>query len=415
MVKIKQNKKAIKKYLKVFERATEEQKYSNLFFIKGALYFTLNQEEDARDYFVKSQKDILEILVFLHNENREKVVPNEIFFSVLDNDNFFNKTIEKDKDKSEDYKMAYIYSILIIIQLHINNENEKEVATYTSKTAAQSMLFEKSNFKLNAINYSNDPTEGKTLLDFFFKKDDCPTKEILNKDYSAFAGCFTFNHDRLNQFRLYGKEDGKEGTGLSLVFHNSFFKADAKMAIIGIKRDEKNEGEKHALFRCIYIDPETQRIESVGQKEEYLFYREGKENNKTNDKIKLEIENYRDYISKLTKNIEKQMNELKDFVKKTNLDLEIVGQLLINLRYLTKHIAFQEEQECRIVKIHSLAESKIKTSNDYKQMYVEYLKIPNYVDKIYFGPKATGTELFQDILTHKGILVKCIQSQNPLA
>jgi hypothetical protein len=284
------------------------------------------------------------------------------------------------------------------------------------------MFFEDYKFRLNAINYSNDPTEGKTLLDYLFKEK-IPTREALNTEYGAFAGCFAFNYDSLNQFRLYGKE-GKEGTGISLVFKGSFFSKEAKMAMeqLNIKDNDfskKEEDNSHALFRCIYIDPITQRIETVGHKEAHLFYRENEEKpdkeKKTDEIIETKIEDYQKYITNTIENVRDKMKELKELVK--GLDPVIVGKLLINLRYLTKHIAFKEEQECRIVKICHLSDKKkVKTSDDFKQMYVEYEPVvSNHINKIYFGPKATGMELFQDIMIHKNIHIPYEKSENPLA
>jgi hypothetical protein len=305
--------------------------------------------------------------------------------------------------------------------LHVNNENEKLVAHYREKTISQKLLFEESEdskFRLNAINYSNDPTEGKTLFDYLFKEGKRPVNESQNREYGAFAGCFIFNYDSLNQFRLYGKEDGREGTGLSLVFRNSFFSKEAKMAMKQLKMEDGStdeKEEKHALFRCIYIDPETQRVETVGHKEAYLFYR-GENKGKKNEDIEKEMKDYNEYITGIIEKVRNEMKNLKKLVQ--DLEPAIVGQLLINLRYLTKHIAFKEEQECRMVKIYHLNNKRIKitTRNDYKQMYVEYdPKVSSHIEKIIFGPKAAGMELFQDILTHKCLTILCEKSKNPLA
>jgi hypothetical protein len=109
------------------------------------------------------------------------------------------------------------------------------------------------------------------------------------------------------------------------------------------------------------------------------------------------------------------MEDLKEKIRE--LDHDIVGRLLINLRYLTKHIAFKEEQECRIIKIHRFDDKdKVRTNEDFTQMYVEYQDISEHIEKIYFGPKASGMELFQDILKHKGLKnISCIKSSNPLS
>ncbi|MFP3367231.1 hypothetical protein R0J93_26660, partial [Pseudoalteromonas sp. SIMBA_148] len=73
-------------------------------------------------------------------------------------------------------------------------------------------------FRLNTINNVNDPSEGKLLVNYLRNIQE---KSFYSPDFDenlhAFISCFTFNHDSLNQFRLYGKQDNKEASGLSLV------------------------------------------------------------------------------------------------------------------------------------------------------------------------------------------------------
>jgi hypothetical protein len=86
------------------------------------------------------------------------------------------------------------------------------------------------------------------------------------------------------------------------------------------------------------------------------------------------------------------------------------------LRYLTKHVAFKEEQECRIIKIAPLTDANVKPNENYTQLYMEYANIrPSDVKEICFGPHATGLELYEDILANKHITIPCRQSKNPLA
>jgi hypothetical protein len=359
----------------------------------------------------------LYIFVSFDHEDREYILEKNILSPLLNPENdeerfFWEITKNIDKNELENYKKAYLLSVYIISLLHINSNkpNENVVAHYREKTISHKMLFDNAKFRLNAINYSNDPKEGVTLLDYLYMERLPSVKELLDMGYAAFAGCFSFNYDSLNQFRLYGKEGGREGTGLSLVFRKSFFSKEVKMPSEQLKAkkmdmDLKQEREKHALFRCIYIDPETRRVETVGHKDRYLFYREGKED---------AVTTYNDYINDIVTTIREKMDILKNSVK--DLDQTVIGQLFINLRYLTKHVAFKEEQECRIVKIHSLKNKKIKLSDNSRAMYVEYEpKVSNHIKRIYFGPNADGMELFHDILTHKEWTIPYERSKNPLA
>jgi len=405
------------KTLKTFESTTRRIDNPDIYLVKGEIYFVLGKKKKAKECFEKSKKSILEILTFLDKENREKItIKTRILHSLLDSDNddgiFFRKTTnnlkQEQKKHLNKYKEIYIRSIFIISLLHVDDENEKCVAYYREKEVAQKLLFESnSTFRLNAIDYSNDPSEGKTLLDFLYgEKIHLTNDKINNEKYEAFASCFIFDFDNLNMFRLYGKsENGKEGTGLSLVFRNTFFSKTAKM-VLGSSNVTKRD--KLTLFRCIYIDPSPstyQHIITVGRREEYLFYRDNMED---------KFQEYNKKINGIIDSVRKTMKDLQTRVRKLNHT--VVGQLLLNLRYLVKHVAFREEQECRIVKIHRINDKEIIIKDDYKHMYLEYLpEVSSHIAKICFGPKAEGIELFQSILKNKNLNIPCEKSKNPLA
>jgi len=423
--------KAIEKYEKAIKLEPE---YSYASIRKGIALINLadvKQDEhnlyaEATKCFVETEKSILDILVCLNKKDGEQVIRTRVLYPLLnlgtDDGNFFEKiTSSLPQIECDKYKEIYILSIFIISQLRINNEYEKSVAHYTTETTARELLFNKSKFRLNAINNSNDPREGKTLLDYLF-----PSKDISSNDteYKAFAGCFTFNHDSLNQFRLYGKDSYQEGTGLSLIFREDFFSKRSKMATekdneTGADRLSKilgleDESKKYTLFRCIYIDPKEQRVETLGQKERYIFYREMEK-----ETAKEEYKKYKEYIDDVINTVDEKMCELKDLIQRSNLDQNVIELLLINLRYLIKHLAFKEEQECRIVKICN--------TNEENRMYIEYETEIFYsikgksddlshINKIYFGPKATNMESFQDSLKIKlNCKIECEKSENLLA
>ena len=75
--------------------------------------------------------------------------------------------------------------------------------------------------RIGSSTYMNDPTEGEGLLELLNLQDlelenkaDCPA-------YNAFFTCFSSRVNDLNQFRLYGKENGVEASGCCLVFNKS--------------------------------------------------------------------------------------------------------------------------------------------------------------------------------------------------
>jgi len=423
LAKVKQDEDFQKK-LEIFENASKEIDDTDTYLIKGELYFVLDQDEKAKEYFIKSKKSILEILTSLDEKYRKRIInETRILHLLLDLNNndstFFKETTKnltpEQRKELDEYEKIYIRSIFIISLLHVKHDAEEIVAHYREKDVSQKLLFDNNfKFKLSAIDYSNDPSEGKTLLNFLYGEENHLSDEKLNnEEYETFASCFVFDYDNLNMFRLYGKEQGKEGTGLSLVFRGSFFSNEAKMALQKTEssktsNDNSIEKDKFALYRCIYIDPKSgtkQPVVTVGQKEEYLFYRE---------EIGDKFENYNKEMNKIIENVRSEMKDLKDHIEKKNLDFAIVGQLLINLRYLVKHVAFKEEQECRIVKIHHLNDKEIKIKDDYKQMYIEYpLTVSTHIDRIYFGPKTLDYELFKSILKNKKLNIRCEKTKNP--
>ena len=102
--------------------------------------------------------------------------------------------------------------------------------------------------------------------------------------------------------------------------------------------------------------------------------------------------NKNDSILKKLKEIFKEYNTYG--VKEKQKILEAVRFILLPLQYLVKHIAFQEEQECRIMYITQFRDEKIHSDREKQWMYVEYEEsvLPR-IDKIYLSP---GSAKYQD-------------------
>jgi hypothetical protein len=364
--------------------------------------------------------------------------------------------------------------------LHVNNGEEtgRGLAHYTRKIIAEALLIKEkkgissidfltilasnnpveeantclgkakneegaSPFRLNSIITSNDPTEGAIAFEYLGLKN-----EEKDRNYQAFIACFTFDPECLNQFRLYGKDQGKEATGVSIVFRKSFFaEKPAGMAQsmareinynvtkqLGKENDvvtKQDAKEKYALYRCVYIDPEIKQIMALGHKDDYTFFRdklddkrkkdflsdeEKKELSKEEkDEVNGEIETYKKKINNKLEEVQKEFEKLKELIQdnKDKVEEKLVCDLLINLRYLVKHIAFKEEQECRVVKVASLGSNgKVKLDGD--SMYIETRTIDELVDRIYFAPSATDMELFHEKLVHIGNKIECRQCTHPI-
>ncbi|WP_201508578.1 hypothetical protein [Psychrobacter alimentarius] len=344
-----------------------------------------------------------------------------------------------------------VLSIVDILKLDFGSSlieeksSERKLAHYTSTHTTNLLLSldEKnelpSSFRLNTINNVNDPSEGQLLINYlksikigsFYAPD-------FDENLHAFISCFTFNHDSLNQFRLYGKKDNKEASGVSLVFKKEFFQSEStkdglsflafqdelqnsdkfyvKQSIEDSNLDQSFQANKIAnkqpVMRCVYLDPTSNYIQ-LAQRNQLTFYREFGDEKFTfenRDGVREEIiwadiewEKYKFEINKKTKDFKKAFKELKEIYillnrEKENLDSielknlndtnDLLDEILLPLKYLIKHSAFQEEQECRMVYITSLKEKKVQIEFG-KFMYIEYdVDVKLNLDKIYIAPAA---------------------------
>ena len=319
------------------------------------------------------------------------------------------------------------YELLVIDYSDKTKESsERKLAHYTNTKVTNILLNKEGKLdshkylRLNTISNVNDPSEGELVKILLGKEDDLEYSEPeLDKNLHAFISCFTFNHDSLNQFRLYGKKDNKEASGISLVFKKNFFQENIVKGMSflsfgsenkGLTEDGENNSQKlknkrvlnagtdenkYLIMRCVYIDPNSNYIQ-LAQRNRLTFYREFEDREIADkkwqtyqDELKEKTENFEVYIDRLReiyKNISSQIRELKNKDRSYNL---LLAQLLLPLKYLIKHSAFQEEQECRIIYVTSLNDPKVKMVYG-EALYVEYeADVKSHLDKIYIAPAAT--------------------------
>ena len=331
-------------------------------------------------------------------------------------------------------RVEEIIDILKLDFLPLSEEEqapERKLAHYTGTYTTNKLLFKEekqdrpSAFRLNTINNVNDPSEGQLLSNHLqgVKETSFYTPDF-DDNLHAFISCFTFNHDSLNQFRLYGKQDNKEASGVSLVFNKEFFeeyKQQASMPNIYVRKkikniDDNSNEEKdnndvervkeQPVMRCVYIDPTSDYIH-LAQRNRLTFFREfGRENLEGSSTAKAEAEwsEYKKYIEQKTDSFKEAFAELKKIYRdaieeKGSLkdmseeDIDEIDSFLemviLPLKYLIKHSAFQEEQECRMVYITSLEDKRVQMDFG-KFLYVEYEpEVKPHLDKIYIAPAAT--------------------------
>lgn len=355
----------------------------------------------------------------------------------------------------------------ILENIFVDTIYENSIAHYTNVTVSKLLLSYQQNeekmitqvrspLRLNTINLMNDPVEGRLLYQFLGLNQD---NEDLSQDTKnqAFIACFTLHHDSLNQFRLYGKHQNQEASGLSLVLNKEFFadthnaasiyrysgtlESELKEPAVDSLKDLNNQQKrssfnKHAesnsligrvkqlpqmpLYRCIYLDPVSNYIK-VAQREEWSFCREDKcSSSKHWDEYQEAITVIEQDTRALLEALSKLISEIS--AEQINGDVgQLLSEILIPLKYLIKHMAFKEEQECRMVHITGMDNDLVKYDENINRVYIDYApSVMQHLEKIYLAPKAKDEQIvFEYICTQAkkmrsnkdGVKVKI--SQNP--
>ena len=265
--------------------------------------------------------------------------------------------------------------------------------------------------RLNPIHFMNDPTEGKLIhkllnINFANLSGNMGKNNVDNLE--VFMSCVTLHQNSLNQFRLYGKENGVEASGCSLVLDREKlfgYEEDIHWHTKQLNHEEDihwhteklNHEEtiqygkdKLPLYRCIYFDPESGLI-NIAHREEWTFCRQ--EQQATSAKW----EAYKQKIDAITKKVRDTVAEVKLLIQQANKLIEVeekphlmtlLNEILLPLRYLIKHHAFKEEQECRFFYLTDLSATCVKLDQHRKRVYLDYANILPAMKKIYLPSKA---------------------------
>ncbi|WP_371751428.1 tetratricopeptide repeat protein [Snodgrassella alvi] len=335
--------------------------------------------------------------------------------SLLSNQREIEKLNETFLDK---IKHIYFLTIGIKHNLLILNkfqyiEQERRVAHYTKPAVLFNLLKGEnpSKFRLNIVDFMNDPSENQVLTSWL-NISNHPDNEI-----KSFLASFSFNHNCLNQFRLYGNEDNITGSGVSIAFNKNFFSRDTGRSINNeiisshsiksinpfenkqIKFESNNNLHPLPLYRCLYFDPETGYM-ALAKRNKQSFYLEYK-NEKTPEAIDSEWDEYINSLNepKKIRRIRNHLEKIKGLIaelldnpelKKISNLKELLSLAVLPISCLIKHAAFEDEDECRMIYITHIADDNIVEPQDYQStnsLYIEYAHVEEYIDNIYLGPQ----------------------------
>ena len=250
--------------------------------------------------------------------------------------------------------------------------------------------------RISSSTYMNDPTEGEGLLDLLNLQDlelenkaDCPK-------YNAFFACFSSRVNDLNQFRLYGKENGVEASGCCLVFNkdgNWLRDPDVSFSF----RSMAEKGDEYSREQPIeadisdadlkYISLPLYQVAYVAYRDEYLakdkcsIWLSNRNKQKFGIQLKPVGENP-EWHQLRTRKLKEALIELMD--KSNNISDED-REALEYIRYLFKDFAFRDEEEFRLLKIEQIGSDQIEYCETTQSIYLPYADACDIVNEVILG------------------------------
>ena len=340
-----------------------------------------------------------------------------------------------------------ITTILAVLNILPMELGEIPLAHYTSPSVCERLfgiVSDKTNDKTNdktpvdrskvspmrigSSTYMNDPTEGEGLLELLNLQDlelenkaDCPI-------YNAFFTCFSSRVNDLNQFRLYGKENGVEASGCCLVFNKNgdWLKEPDISASFGGIINKQNEGlKKLAGVGVAGLEDENLPLYQVAYIAYYDEYIDNEKSiiwlsNEESPKFGIRLEPVGKNPSWHEFRIGKLKEILEDLIKKPNNISDEDRKALEYIRYLFKDFAFRDEEEFRLLKIEQIGSDKIEYCEATKSVYLPYTDICDIVDEVILGTnyeksgKERKAEVFQHLMRKYYPNVKVSRSSLPI-
>ena len=309
--------------------------------------------------------------------------------------------------------------------------------------------------RVGSSTYMNDPSEGRGLLDLLNQQ----YLELENKadgaSHNAFFTCFSSRVNDLNQFRLYGKEDGVEASGCCLVFNkNGDWLREADVSVPFRSLSQKsgqdsdglpeagfsdNEYEKLPLYQVAYIAYQDEYIAdkkceiwlSAPNKAFDLHQNLAKENlsssirftlnsNISRFGIRLKTVGNEDWHQFRLEKLKEALEELIGFFKDKSAVSDDDKEALEYIRYLFKDFAFRDEEEFRLLVIKPIDSEEIEYCETTQSVYIPYADIRNRADEVILGTnyEKTGNqrkaEVFRYHMKQKCPDVKVSRSTLPI-
>ena len=410
--------------------------------------------EKADKYFLFSLNNLPQLKDELERNRADRIIHQhlrEIHFLQEEWQSYFNQKKQEMKEKlfinEKDKLNDAISTILAVLNIPPIELGAIPLSHYTSPSVCERLfgiVSDKTNDKaddndpvdgnqvslmrIGSSTYMNDPTEGEGLLELLNLQDlelenktDCPV-------YNAFFTCFSSRVNDLNQFRLYGKENGVEASGCCLVFNKSgdWLKEPDVSASFKSFTNKQNEGFKEPIEADVAgLEDENlplYQVAYIAYYDEYI----AKEKcgkwllNKNNQSFGIRLKPIGKNPSWHQFRIKKLEEALIELIEKSNNISDEDKKALEYIRYLFKDFAFRDEEEFRLLKIEQIGSDKIEYCNTTQSIYLPYADVRHMVDEVILGTnyeksgKHRKAEVFQHLMRKYYPNVKISRSSLPI-
>lgn len=280
--------------------------------------------------------------------------------------------------------LSLLYYALRIKRLLIVPKTNDLIGHYTKIENLKHLILpgnEVGKLRMSNAAYMNDPSEGRTLIDFLSNSNKEENANLYMRDNSnIYVSCFTTSIDELPMWSMYGND----GKGCCLVFKGDYFDYTYEdtthdFLLSGNKADESNY-----LYRVCYLSysPKDFTIAHEEFDEDFTKNPSGEIANAINL-----LKNHYDKIISLKSKSDKVVDG-------------IIALILNQIRYLFKDWSYAHERELRLIKY---SESPMLDQDSWivPQLYVEVARPLEYTQVI-LGPKVDQTNRITPYLTYTG-------------
>ena len=392
-------------WLKLAEQLTEEQA-------------RIQQQINAQSWIARCHRNIsfLEKNWSSYWEKKKQDIRNALF-----------SNMSKRLDKGFEDAVSTILAVLNIPPIELGSI---PLAHYTSSTVCNKLFGvvnedDPSPMRIGSSTYMNDPSEGKGLLELLSLQDLELENKVDCSSHNAFFACFSSRVNDLNQFRLYGKEDGVEASGCCLVFNKNGDWLKVPDISAPFRSITKNQDENLAEFKetdisnVEYEKLPLYQVAYIAYKDEYIAEEKCQRWLDNSFGIYLKtIGGNEDWHNYRLDQLKEALQELIVFFKEK--DHVNDKNALEYIRYLFKDFAFRDEEEFRVLKIAEIGSEEIKYCEKTQSIYLPYADISDMVDEVILGTNYEKTnsrrkaEAFQHQMKRKYPYVDVSRSSLPI-